>query len=85
MRKIGENFGVELDESQSKKIVIDEARTSGATFHFASLMDIWHLKTLNWRQNTKHIKVELYSEVILSKTILDVTQYSRKKDHQHHK
>ena len=32
--KIGENFGVELDES--KKQVIDEARTSGATVHFAT-------------------------------------------------
>ena len=29
---------------QSKKQVIDEARTSGATVHFASLMDICHLK-----------------------------------------
>ena len=32
MGKIGENFGVEPDESQ-KKEVIDEARTSGATVH----------------------------------------------------
>ena len=29
---------------KSKKKVIDEARTSGATVHFASLMDICHLK-----------------------------------------
>ena len=28
----------------SKKEVIDEARTPGATIHFASLMDICHLK-----------------------------------------
>ena len=39
MRKIGENFGVESDESQ-KKEVIDEARMSGATVHFASLVDM---------------------------------------------
>ena len=53
MGKIGENFGVESEESQKKK-VIDEARTSGATVHFASLMDICHLKKkkLNWRPST---------------------------------
>ena len=50
---------------RSKKEVIDEARTKGAKVHFASLMDICHLKMLNWRQNTKNTKVELYSEVIL--------------------
>ena len=54
-----------LTKVTSKKQVIDEARTSGATVHFASLMDICHLKMLNWRQNTKNTKVELYSAVIL--------------------
>ena len=33
-----------LTNVTSKKEVIDEARTSGATIHFASLMDICHLK-----------------------------------------
>ena len=33
-----------LTKVKSKKKVIDEARTSGATVHFASLMDICHLK-----------------------------------------
>ena len=42
--KIGENFGVEPDKSQSKKEVIDEARTKREKVHFASLMDICHLK-----------------------------------------
>ena len=54
-----------LTKVKSKKKVIDEARTSGATVHFASLMDICYLKMLNWRQSTKNIKVELYSVVIL--------------------
>ena len=49
MGKIGENFGVEPDER-----VIDEARTMGATVHFASLMDICHLK--NAELETKHQK-----------------------------
>ena len=48
-----------------KSYVIDEARTSGATVHFASLMDICHLKMLNWRQNTRNTKVELFFAVIL--------------------
>ena len=34
---IGENFGVELDESQKQKEVIDEARNKGSKVHFASL------------------------------------------------
>ena len=54
-----------LTKVKSKKTVIDEARTSGATVHFASLMDICHLKMLNWRQNTRNTKVELFSAVIL--------------------
>ena len=34
----------DLTKVRSKKQVIDEARTSGATVHFASLMDRCHLK-----------------------------------------
>ena len=34
-----------LTKVKSKKQVIDEAKTSGATIHFASLMDICHLKS----------------------------------------
>ena len=43
-----------LTEVRSKKQVIDEARTSGATVHFASLMDICHLK--NAELEAKHQK-----------------------------
>ena len=51
-RKIGENFGVEPDESQKHKSeVIDEARHEGKTVHFASLMDICHLKIRKNDQN----------------------------------
>ena len=41
-----------LTKVKSKKEVIDEARTSGATVHFASLMDICHLK--NAELEAKH-------------------------------
>ena len=43
-----------LTKVKSKKHVIDEARTSGATVHFASLMDIYHLK--NAELEAKHQK-----------------------------
>ena len=41
---------------RNKSEVIDEARTSGATVHFASLMDICHLK--NAELEAKHQKVQ---------------------------
>ena len=44
----------DLTKVRSKKEVIDEARTSGATVHFASLMDICHLK--NAELEAKHQK-----------------------------
>ena len=43
-----------LTKVRSKKQVIDEARTSGATVHFASSMDIFHLK--NVESEAKHQK-----------------------------
>ena len=54
-----------LTKVRSKKQVIDEARTSGAKVHFASIMDMPFEKMLNWRQSTKNIKVELCSEVVM--------------------
>ena len=54
MGKIGENLAWNLIKVKSKKQVIDEARTSGATVHFASLMDIFHLK--NAELEAKHQK-----------------------------
>ena len=44
----------DLTKVRSKKEVIDEARTIGAKVHFASLMDICHLK--NAELETKHQK-----------------------------
>ena len=65
--------------------MIDEARTSGATVHFASLMDICHLK--NAELEAKHQKYEgrivLRGDIV--KDVQGLTQYSLNKDHQHHK
>ena len=45
-----------LTKVRSKKEVIDEARTSGATVHFASLMDICHLKNAELEANHQKYK-----------------------------
>ena len=45
-----------LTKVRSNKEVIDEARTKGAKVHFASLMDICHLKKAELE--TKHLKVQ---------------------------
>ena len=50
-----------LTKVRSKKEVIDEARTKGAKVHFASLMDICHLK--NAELEAKHQKYK--SRVVL--------------------
>ena len=49
-----------LTKVRSKKQVIEEARTAGAPVHFASIMDICHLKNAELES-----KVVLYSVVIL--------------------
>ena len=45
-----------LTKVKSKKQVIDEARTSGAKVHFASLMDICHLKNAELETKTPKIQ-----------------------------
>ena len=55
-----------LTKVRSKKEVIDEARTNGAKVHYASLMELCHLKNAELEaKHTKNTKVELYSEVML--------------------
>ena len=52
--KLEKNSAWNLTKVRSKSEVIDEARMSGATVHFASLMDICHLK--NAELEAKHQK-----------------------------
>ena len=54
-----------LTKVRSKKEVIDEARTSGATVHFASLMDICHLKNSELEPTFQKYKGRWYSDVTL--------------------
>ena len=48
-----------LTKVRSKKEVIDDARTSVATVHFASLMDMCHLKNAELEAKHQKSKVEL--------------------------
>ena len=52
--KLEKIFGWNSTKVKSKKQVYEEARTAGATVHFASLMDIYHLK--NAELEAKHQK-----------------------------
>ena len=54
MGKIGKIPAWNLTKVRSKKEVIDEARTKGATVHFASQMEICHLN--NVELEAKHQK-----------------------------
>ena len=70
---------------RNKKEVIAEARNEGKTVHFASLMDICHLKNSELESKNRNTKVEFHSEATLWKMIQDLTQYLQSKDHRRHK
>ena len=70
-------------EVRNKKEVIGEARNKGRKVHFASLMDLCHLKNRSWNLNIRNTKAGSYSEVTLYKMILVRMQCSLNKDHQH--
>ena len=75
-----------LTKVRSKKEVIDEARTKGAKVHFASLIDICHLK--NAELETKAPKIQrksCASRRHCERWFWILMQYSLRKDHQHHK
>ena len=84
MEKIEKYSGVGQNKSQ-KQIRGDRwSKDEGRKVHFC-LTD-GHLSFAECRigENTKNTKVELYSEVILwNMMMMDLTQYSLNKDHQH--
>ena len=55
----------DIAQVRNKSEVIDEARTKSMKVHFASLMDICHVKMPNWRQKHQNTKDELHSVMIL--------------------
>ena len=60
--KLGKIPAWNLTKVRSKKEVIDEARTKGEKVHFASLMDLCHLKNAELETKHQNTKVEWYSE-----------------------
>ena len=76
----------DITNVRNKSEVIDEARTKGAKVHFASLMDICHLK--NAELEAKHQKLQRASctpRRYCQRLFMGLMQYSLNKDHQHHK
>ena len=56
----------QLTKVRNKNEVIDEARNQGRKVHFASLMDLCHLKNSElWNPSIESTNAELYSEVTL--------------------
>ena len=61
MEKLEKISAWNLTKVRSKKEVIEEARTAGATVHFTSLMDVCHFKNAELDAKTPKIKkVKLY-------------------------
>ena len=55
----------QLTKVRNKKEVIDEARNEDRTVHFASLMDLCHLKNSELEPQLQKYKADSYSEAIL--------------------
>ena len=56
MGKTRENTGMAADESRNKMEVIAEARNKGRKVHFASKMDLCHLKNSELEQKDQKFK-----------------------------
>ena len=65
MEKLENISAWDIPKVRNKSEVIDEARTKGAKVHFASLMDICHLKNAELETRHQKKKVELYFDAIL--------------------
>ena len=81
MRKLEKIPAWQMTKIRNKKKLIAEARNKGNTVHFASLMDLCHLKNSELEPQFQNTKVESYSEVTLSKMIHALMHYLRSKDH----
>ena len=63
--KIGENTGMASDKVTNTNEVMAEARNQGAKVHFASLMDICHLKNAELEKKHQKNKGRVVFEVTL--------------------
>ena len=73
----------QLTKVRNKKEVIAEARTRKV--HFASLMDLCHLKNSELEPQYQKYKGRVVLRGDIAKIILVRMQYVLNKDHQHHK
>ena len=73
----------QLTKVRNKKEVIEEARNKGRQVHFASLMDLCHLKNTELELLYQKYKGQVVFRGDIVKMILVRTQYSLNKDHQH--
>ena len=73
----------QLTKVRNKKEVIEEARTSRANVHFASLMDIRHLKNAEFDAKHQKCKGRVVFHGDIVKDDSGLTQYSLNKDLQH--
>ena len=64
MGKLGKMSAWNLTKFRRKKEVFDEARTSGAKVHFASLMDIWKNAELEANQQNNKGRVVLRGDLV---------------------
>ena len=74
-----------LTKVRSKKRVIDEARTSGAKVHFASLMDMSLEKCWIGGKTPEIQRSSCTPRWYCKRRFGGLMQYSLNKDHQHHK
>ena len=65
MEKLEKIPAWQVTKVRNKKEVIDEARNKGRKVHFASSMDLCHLKIRSWSLSIKSAKAESYSELTL--------------------
>ena len=65
--------------------MIDEARNKDNTVHFASFVDLCHLKILELEPQYQKYKSRVVPRGDIVKMILDRRLHLLSKDHQHHK
>ena len=83
--KTRENTSMAADESQKQKGMIDEARNDGRKVHFASLMDLCHLKNSDYEPKIQKYKGRVVLRGDMVKDDSGSYAVFTGQDHQHHK
>ena len=79
-KKLEQLSAWQVTKVKSRREVVKEAQKEQRTVHFATLIDISHLKKIrSWNTNSKNTKVVLCSEVTVWKTFLALIQYLQRR------